>query len=75
MRAILGSQFFNQAPEVFDRLGALERVALVEDEERRATDAMLASQAEIKGDLFFAEAGGKGVDQLSRIERNVLTLE
>ena len=70
MRPIFRSQLVNQPFEMQGRLGALDDVALVENEQRYAAYPVLASHAEIRRDLCLAEPSGDGLTQLVAVKRN-----
>ena len=44
MRSVFRAQLVQQALEVLERLGTFDRVALIENKQRHATDAALSGQ-------------------------------
>src|SRR6187551_3209950 len=60
---------------MLDRLGTLQRITLIENEQRHAADPVLAGKAQVPGDLSFTEASGQACHELRAIERDLRTLE
>ena len=75
MRAVFGLQLVADALELLNRLGAFDRVTLVEDKQRHAAYPVLAGQAQIGRDLVLADAGGHGLTQLATIKSHARALE
>ncbi len=63
MRAAFGAQFIDRALEMFDRLGALERVAALENERRHTATPQRAAPTTPRAAHFRAIAADDGPDK------------